>query len=252
MNILDAIWPGGEISLGMALLMGVWLLSMIAVPLAALSGERGKRWGISGGVLTQVLLVGAIVVQSWPVTRAAWALAIVPLLGLVAEVVGSSTGIPFGRYHYTAALQPQIRHVPVQIPLAWLMMMPPSWAIAEVLVPNGGMVLRALVAGFAFMAWDVYLDPHLVTWKFWQWDQPGRYLGIPLQNFAGWFLWATVISFVAAPLPLITEPLVVVYLLTWVFQAAGHVVFWRWPISAAAGFVTMGIVAVPALLRIIW
>ena len=39
----------------------------------------------------------------------------------VVERVGTQTGLPFGRYAYTGALQPQVAHVPVIVPLALVM-----------------------------------------------------------------------------------------------------------------------------------
>lgn len=231
--------------------LGMWAVVMIAVPIVAAFGARGRVWGISLGVLAQVAVVVTVLNQSWTVNQVVAVALAVPGLGWFAEFVGSRTGIPFGRYHYTVALQPQIHRVPVVIPLAWLMMLPPSWAVAQVLVPDGGTLVRAVVAGYAFMAWDVYLDPHLTKWGFWSWDQSGSFEGIPVVNFFGWFLWATVISAVAlgvlAPLPLVAGPLVVVYTITWLLQAGGHFVFWRWPISGMGGFVLMGVVAVPAV-----
>ena len=46
------------------------------------------------------------------------------MIGWTAEAIGSKTGFPFGAYHYTDRLQPQLLGVPLLIPLAWLMMLP--------------------------------------------------------------------------------------------------------------------------------
>lgn len=234
----------------------LWLPVMISVPLVAARATKNpdradffRSTAISGGVVFQVLLVIGTLFVQWPAGFAVRAVVLVPLLGWLAEFIGSRTGIPFGNYHYTAVLQPQIHRVPVAIPLAWLMMLPPSWAVAHLLAPNGTPLVHAVVAGLAFTAWDIYLDPHLVKWGFWEWRQKGAYEGIPLRNFLGWFLWATVITWVAAPPALDFFPLVLVYLLTWLFQFGGHMVFWGWPVSGIAGFIAMGAAAVPALLR---
>ncbi|HKK49553.1 MAG TPA: carotenoid biosynthesis protein [Alkalispirochaeta sp.] len=237
-------------------MLAVWAVVMIAVPIVAAFGKRGRIWGISLGVLAQVAVVVTVLGQSWNWREVVAVAIAVPGLGWFAEFAGSRTGIPFGRYHYTEALQPQIHRVPVVIPLAWLMMLPPSWAVAQVLAPDAGILIRAVIAGYAFMAWDVYLDPHLTKWGFWSWDQSGSFEGIPVVNFFGWFLWATVISAISlgvlAPLPVVAGPLVVVYTITWLLQAGGHFVFWRWPISGVGGFVLMGVVAVPAVWLLVW
>jgi uncharacterized membrane protein len=243
----------GSTALGAAMIL--WAMVMIAVPIVAMGGDRGRARGITAGVVAQVLVVGVVLGISWPAAVVLIVVVIVPVLGWTAEFIGSRTGIPFGRYHYTSRLQPQFHGVPVAVPLAWLMMLPPSWAVAQVLLPQGGVIPRAVVAGFAFMAWDVYLDPHLTKWKFWEWDQPGAFEGVPLVNFLGWFLWAVVISLVvlviAGGQPLFPGPLVMVYAVTWLLQGGGHFVFWRWPRSGAAGFLLMGSVAVPAVLLLL-
>ena len=238
-----------------AVALAVWVPVMISVPILAARGATGRVVGISVGVVAQVAVVIAVLASSWSVGAVAAAVILVPVLGWTAEFVGSRTGIPFGHYHYTRALQPQIHRVPIVIPLAWLMMLPPSWAVAQVLLPEAGWLPRALVAGFAFMAWDIYLDPHLTRWGFWIWDQDGQFEGIPLVNFLGWFVWAAAISAPVlgwlAPTPVLAGPLVVVYAVTWLLQGGGHLVFWRWPRSGVAGLVAMGLVALPALLRLV-
>lgn len=230
----------------------LWMAGMIAVPLLSRRGERGRTRGIMLGVYLQAALVTVYLLYGWETGRALLAILAVPALGWFAEYTGSRTGIPFGRYHYTEALQPQIGHVPVAIPLAWLMMLPPSWAVADLILPQGSWWLRAALAAGAFTAWDIYLDPHLVHWEFWKWEKPGRfYMGIPLTNFLGWFLWAWIITALVTAggsLPAGTgTPLVLVYLLTWLLQFGGHMVFWNLKRSALAGFVLMGVPAVLAL-----
>lgn len=229
---------------------GLWTVVMISVPLIALRGVTFRGRAISTGVVAQVALVATVLVTFWPLQHAIIAITAVPILGWIAEFVGSRTGIPFGKYHYTAVLQPQLHRVPMAIPMAWLMMLPPSWAIAQTIAPEGSRLTVALIAGAAFMAWDIYLDPHLVRWDFWRWDEPGIYLGIPLKNFFGWFLWAAIITYVIDPASLPVFPLVAVYTMTWLFQFGGHIVFWRWPVSGIAGFIAMGFLVVPALIKI--
>jgi lycopene beta-cyclase len=225
-----------------------WVGFMIAVPLLARRGRRGRVRGITLGVFAQATLVVVYLLHTWDLESSVRAFVLVPFLGWFAELVGSRTGIPFGRYEYTAALQPQVKRVPVVIPLAWLMMMPPSWAVAEMVVPDAPWWLFATVAAAAFTAWDIFLDPHLVSWRFWEWEVPGRYYaGIPLSNFLGWFLWAWIITAVVQPPSLLGTPLLLVYVLTWLFQFGGHLVFWKLPLSAVAGFIAMGSLAVPAV-----
>lgn len=227
--------------------VGGWLLCMIAVPLLARRGASGRTQGITIGVIAQAALAVIYLLYAWPYPHALRTIVAVPLLGWTAEFLGSRTGVPFGRYHYTEKLQPQIRRVPVVIPLAWLMMLPPAWAVAELVVPSGEWWVSATIAAAAFTAWDLYLDPHLVRWSFWKWEKPGRfYMGIPIMNFVGWFLWAWVITALVQPASLLGTPLFFVYTLTWLFQFGGHLVFWELQRSGLVGFAAMGLFIVLA------
>jgi putative membrane protein len=230
-------------------LTGLWIAVMISVPVIRwIGGEGAEHIGIAAGVFAQVAAVIAALVEGY----GAYALIVVvavPVLGWASEVLGSRTGVPFGPYHYTDVLQPQVAHVPVLIPLAWLMMMPPAWALGAVVAPNTP-VLQWLIAAGAFAAWDVYLDPMMVSWRFWEWRTKGVYLGIPLVNFLGWFLVALLITALTAGLgwllgvPLVagvpTTPLTLIFVVTWVLMFVGQMLFWRLRVSAIAGFIVMG------------
>ena len=102
----------------------------------------------------------------------------------------------------------------------------------------------AIVAAFAFAAWDLFLDPQMVAWGYWVWARPGAYFGIPVINYFGWILSAFLLSWVALalvrpPLPP-RRPLLIIYTATWALQSVGLGLFWAMPGPAAAGFVGMG------------
>jgi putative membrane protein len=126
--------------------------------------------------------------------RALRLLALVFGVSLLFESVGVATGLIYGPYHYTHRLGPLfLGLVPYLIPLAWFLMMYPSFVISDWLVPAGwkrGERLLAVAAlgGLAMTAWDLVMDPIMVSAGHWVWDAPGPYFGIPLQNFSGWWL----------------------------------------------------------------
>lgn len=124
------------------------------------------------------------VVWPWPRVAAAAGAVVVGTLGL--EWLGSTTGWPFGAYHYTDALRPQAAGVPLVVPLAWLAMALPAREVAARLVRPGW--LRVVLAAAALTAWDVMLDPQMVAEGFWVWEADGFWRGIPLSNYAGWLL----------------------------------------------------------------
>ncbi|MBM4427862.1 MAG: carotenoid biosynthesis protein, partial [Chloroflexi bacterium] len=92
---------------------------------------------MSVGVLMQGIAVLAILASAWGWRKTITSFAIVGVLSYFAEFIGSKTGFPFGAYHYTNVLQPQLGGVPLLIPLAWMMMLPPAWAVARSLLPEG-------------------------------------------------------------------------------------------------------------------
>jgi len=115
------------------------------------------------------------------------------------EQAGISTGLVFGAYHYTDYLGARLGDVPVLIPLAWFMMIYPSYVIANLLIdrrpvgtPGGlGRLLQLAAASAVVMtAWDLVVDPILSgpSVKAWIWETGGPYFGIPLHNYAGWLL----------------------------------------------------------------
>jgi putative membrane protein len=160
-------------------------------------------------------------------------------MGWVVEYIGSKTGFPFGRYHYSDRLQPQLGHVPLLIPVAWLMMLPPAWAIAETIAPQHGLGF-VVVSALAFTAWDLYLDPQMVRWRLWVWERPGGYFGIPWVNYGGWILASGTMTAILRPGDLPLVPLQLIYVITWLLQVIGLGVFWQQPAPALCGFLGMG------------
>jgi putative membrane protein len=113
------------------------------------------------------------------------------------EQVGVATGLVYGAYHYTDKLGMKIGHVPVLIPIAWFMMIYPSYVIANLIIDGRPTSARAgirhvvwlsLLSGIIMTAWDLPMDPLMSGMKHWIWDEGGPYFGVPIQNFVGWLL----------------------------------------------------------------
>jgi uncharacterized membrane protein len=115
------------------------------------------------------------------------------------EQVGVATGAIYGPYHYTDVLGVKLGHVPLLIPLAWFMMIYPSYVIANLIAddqPTGSrgslkhIVWLSFLSAAVMTAWDLVIDPVLSgpNVKAWIWEQGGPYFGIPLQNYIGWML----------------------------------------------------------------
>lgn len=247
---------------GTQVLWASWILSMITLPIATwLWGASARKKVVTINVFLQAATVIAILGTALNTLQTVIIVAIVLVLGWAVEFVGSRTGIPFSPYHYTDELQPQLGHVPIVIPFAWLMMLPPAWAVGSMIVGATSGWAFILVSALAFTAWDLFLDPQMVKWGFWAWDSDkttlakGAYFGIPLLNFFGWFLASMGITYVvtgyaAHTLMLPNGPLFLVYGLTWMLETVCQLVFCGLPGSAVGGFIGMGLfvwIAVSAL-----
>lgn len=117
------------------------------------------------------------------------------LISLSMELLGTSTGFPFGPYAYTNLLGFKILgHVPYSIPLSWFYMGFTSYILASILVARTGWrykTLWSLLLGAALLTvWDLALDPAMASQnlpvQFWKWNEPGPYFGMPISNLIGW------------------------------------------------------------------
>lgn len=120
--------------------------------------------------------------------------AVSAVISFLLEEAGVRTGLIFGPYHYSDMLGAKLGHVPVLIPLAWFMMIYPSWRVAQaILAPARAPSLKAiaslaLAAAFVMTAWDTVMDPGMAASGNWTWENGGPYFGVPLHNYFGWLL----------------------------------------------------------------
>jgi uncharacterized membrane protein len=129
------------------------------------------------------------------------------------EHVGVETGLIYGAYHYTDALGLKLGHVPIIIPIAWFMMIYPSYIIANLIGSGRQMMMRdknnnritlvqilwlSFLSAVMMTAWDLVVDPYLSgpTERAWIWEDGGQYFGVPLHNFGGWLLTTFTIYFI--------------------------------------------------------
>jgi uncharacterized membrane protein len=118
--------------------------------------------------------------------------------GTLAEIVSLRTGFPFGHYYFTDVMGPKIFQLPVLLALAYLGIGYVAWILALVILGyadrpiNGTRVLMLpFLASLIMVAWDLSMDPNWSTLdRAWIWQAGGRYFGVPVSNFFGWFLTA--------------------------------------------------------------
>lgn len=232
----------------------ITVAGMIATPLLP-QGGRARR------VLSSVVVVGSFATTTanaarrWGSRRAGAAAAATAVTTTAVERIGTATGLPFGRYAYTAALRPQIAHVPAIVPLAWFALgLPAREAAHAALGPRSTPATRVTLGSAALTAWDLFLDPQMVGEGYWAWARRGVYRGIPLSNFAGWFLTGLgVMALLEATLPPSTEAsgadatLVGEYAYMGVMETIGFARFFRDPLVAVVGGVGMLPIAAAAV-----
>ncbi len=230
----------------------LWVVTMISLPIIGwTAGADAMHIGVTVSVLTQVLAVTAILADSWGWQRTAWTVIVVAVLTWMIEFIGSTTGLPFGAYSYTDILRPHLGHVPLVIPLAWLMMLPPAWAVATAIAGRRSRLRFIFVSALAFTAWDLFLDPQMVSWGYWVWHFPGLYFGIPLTNFVGWILASALVTAVVRPQNLPVAPLLLIFTITWLLQFGGQLFFWQMAGPAFIGGVAMGFFVVLSWHRVL-
>ena len=183
----------------------------------AAAGQTVFQWSVeksmAGGGVTDILL-GTVAVSIYAYRMLGlrpWLAFMLPamFLSLGSELLGTSTGFPFGDYSYLSGLGYKIAGlVPFTIPLSWFYVGFASYLIARVGLDTtlktswlrhvGAIVLGALL----FTSWDLVLEPAMsqTTVPFWYWEQPGAFFGTPYQNYAGWFGTSALFMSVAAVL----------------------------------------------------
>ncbi|MCB2226426.1 MAG: carotenoid biosynthesis protein [Desulfarculaceae bacterium] len=182
------------------LIIAGWLILAAFILLRCLTGGSQAELVVKlGPFLFLALLVGFALLHGIALyggKNFAVFLAIAFVVSWLYENCSIITGFPFGHYYYTAVLGPKLWHVPVFIMGAYAAVGYLAWTLAQVLLGNYQSPLQGknlffapLVASFVMVLWDVCLDPVKATIaKQWIWEQGGPYFGIPLTNYAGWFL----------------------------------------------------------------
>ena len=234
-----------------SVLLTIWVLIMVSLPIVDWTlGWSAMIDAVILGVLVQTATVIALLWSAWGIRRTLCYVALVICISWLAEFLGTRDFNIFGDYVYTNALQPQLLDVPVLIPLAWLIMLPSSWAVGQAIANRFAHRWQFLIfialSALAMTAWDLFLDPQMVAWGYWVWENPGGYFGIPWSNYAGWFVVSALITLAIRPQNIPTPPLLWVYTIMWLLQTAGLVIFWGMPGPGIVGGIIMGSITILA------
>ena len=111
------------------------------------------------------------------------------------ELVGVLTGWPYGTFEYTIELGPMLLGaVPAGLPVFFLPLVLNSYLLCLLLLGRAAdrRVVRLVSVIATVLLVDLVLDPGAVAVGFWRYLDGGIYYGVPLSNYVGWVLSATV------------------------------------------------------------
>lgn len=231
-------------------------------------GQTAMQTSMADGGVVDIIL-GTIAVSIYAYRILGWRTWLAFMLPAVSisvgsELLGTSTGFPFGNYSYLSGLGYKIAGlVPFTIPISWFYV-----GLSTYLISRAGLkvaekpslwrhIVAIAIGAMLFTSWDLALEPAMsqTALPFWYWEHPGAFFGTPYRNYAGWFGTSALFMSVAAllwgntPIKLERSQLnlpIVVYLSNFTFAAV---------ISLAFGFsipVLLGLILGVAPAMVMW
>lgn len=164
----------------------------------------------NGGVGYIILGAAAVAIYAYRVLGVRqWLGFMLPalVLSLSSELLGTSTGFPFGHYQYLSGLGYKIAGlVPFTIPLSWFYLGFSAYLLARAGLENTRIapwiqqVVAIALGSILLTAWDLVLDPAMTQTAvpFWQFQEVGEFFGMPYRNLSGWIGTGVVFMTVAA------------------------------------------------------
>ncbi len=127
------------------------------------------------------------------------------LFGFVTEFLGVNFGLIFGDYAYGNNLGYKIRGVPITICFNWAVLVIASGDISSYFLKNKWS--RALFVGLVMTLLDAIIEVSAPRFDFWEFDNSI----VPIQNYIGWFVIATIASYCYQQFKIKTNTLVSVH-----------------------------------------
>lgn len=229
----------------------LWAGSPLGVQVFAWGMQHAGALHIVLGAATMLAFGGRAL--GWRKTLVFFVASVV--ISLASELVGTTTGWPFGNYAYTEGLgQKVLGRVPYTIPLSWFYMGFAGYLLATAVPLRATGRTRSwllvVLGAWLLLVWDLVLDPAMahesLPVKFWEWYETGPFFGMPIQNLLAWFVTGLLYIGVSrllwradptVPAPLLRTPLVT-YLANCLFAAVLSLSVGLWqpiPLALAAG-----------------
>lgn len=148
--------------------------------------------------LAAAFIVAALVhaAATYGVRTALVLFAICLAIAFTVENIGTTTGFPFGRYHFVVGGDlPQVGRIPLIVGPLWFGGAWFSWVVASTLLGDADralddrlmLVALPLTAAFVLAQWDLVMDaPAATIARAWIWHDGGGVFGVPIANYFGW------------------------------------------------------------------
>jgi len=164
-------------------------ISIFIIWLVTISGVIGIWLGHGDWFLPKTIfnlsLGAAILIWNFPIKNGWKSLviwSIVYLIGMIAEIIGTKTGILFGNYSYGNNLGPKIIGVPPLIGINWIVLTFLTATIARRVIHFKW--LSIICGALLMVGLDFFIEPIAPIFDFWSWDEGFA----PLKNFIHWFI----------------------------------------------------------------
>lgn len=126
--------------------------------------------------------------------RATLGLGLLILYTYSIEYIGVETAWPYGAFEYGVSLGPMIGGIPVALPVFFIPLVLNAYILVLTLIPDRlnqfGVRLGFTIPLIVLL--DVILDPAAVALGFWTYAEGGFFYAVPISNYLGWVLSATI------------------------------------------------------------
>ena len=157
-------------------------------------GFHSKYFGLFSilSPITLILSFLALYITSVKTETLKFRLILSIIVGLLVEIIGVKTGLPFGTYLYLEGLGSKILGVPWVMGLNWLVL---SWSAGQICAfyfRDFSKLLRCSAAVILLLLVDLLMEPVAVDLRFWIFSGSGP----GILNYIGWALTAASIQWI--------------------------------------------------------
>tara|TARA_B100000497_G_scaffold111494_1_gene131641 strand:- start:1328 stop:1978 length:651 start_codon:yes stop_codon:yes gene_type:complete len=110
-------------------------------------------------------------------------------LGMIVEIIGVQTGIPFGSYYYTSRLSLEVFGVPLIIGINWFLLAYGLISGVNYLAKDVSFIWKVVLCGALMTFMDLLIEPFAIKHQLWVWESAD----VPIQNYLAWFVVSSII-----------------------------------------------------------